>query len=79
MPITRFLEGADLTPEQRHVYELAFNATLRKLNLIDRSDPICEIVARRVIEIGSSGVTNALAISEIALKELGPRRSPAGF
>ncbi len=79
MPITRFLEGTDLTAEQRHVYELAFNATLRKLNLIDRTDPICEIVARKVIEVGSSGVTNALAISEIALKELDPRRGPAGF
>ncbi len=73
MPITRFLEGSDLTPEQRHVYELAFNATLRKLRLIDRRDPICELVARKIIEIGSTGVTNAVAISEIAFKQLDPR------
>jgi hypothetical protein len=52
---------------------LAFAATLRKLNLVDRSDPICEMVALKVIEIGASGVSNAVAISEIACKQLDPR------
>ncbi|WP_271587088.1 hypothetical protein [Bradyrhizobium sp. CCBAU 53415] len=62
----------NLTPEQRHVLELAFNRTLRKLNLVDRNDPICEIVARKVIEIEATGVTNAVAISEIAFRQLHP-------
>jgi hypothetical protein len=62
----------NLTPKQRHVPELAFNHTLRKLNLVDRNDPICEIVARKVIEIEASGVTNAIAISEIAFRQLHP-------
>lgn len=31
MPIDRLLEGSNLTPEQRHVYQLAFNVTLRNL------------------------------------------------
>ncbi|PWT90825.1 MAG: hypothetical protein C5B56_04810 [Proteobacteria bacterium] len=61
-----------MTPEQRHVLELAFRRTLRKLNLVDRNDPICEIVARKVIEVGATGVTNAVAISEIAFRELRP-------
>jgi len=60
------------TPEQRHVLELAFNHTLRKLNLVDRGDPICEIVARKVIEIAATGRTNAVAIAEIAARQLGP-------
>ncbi|WP_439369636.1 hypothetical protein [Bradyrhizobium sp. DASA03120] len=68
MPINRLLEGSDLTPEQRHVYELAFNAALRKLDLVDRS-----LVARKIIEIGSRGVTNALALAEMASKQLDPR------
>ena len=72
MPINRVLMESKLTPELRHVVELAFNQTLRKLNLIDRSDPICEIVARKVVEIGSSGVTNAVAISEMAFRQLRP-------
>ncbi len=75
MPITRFLIDSNLTPEQRHVLELAFNAALRKLNLVDRNDPVCEIVARKVAEIGASGVTDAVAISEIAFRQLLPKGS----
>jgi hypothetical protein len=75
MPITPLLTKSEFTPEQRHVLELAFNDTLRKLNLVDRNDPICEIVARKVIEIGSSGASNALAITQIAVRQLRPRSS----
>lgn len=34
MPITRLLADGSFTPAQRHVLELAFNNTLRKLNLV---------------------------------------------
>lgn len=70
MPSHRLFEDGKLTPEQRHVLELAFNNVLRKLNLVDRNDPICEYVARKIIEIGMGGVTNAVAIAEIAYREL---------
>jgi hypothetical protein len=73
MPIKRLLQTGDFTQDQRHVYELAFNAALRKLYLVDRGDPVCEIVARKIIEVGSSGVTDAVAISEIAVRQLDPR------
>jgi hypothetical protein len=46
------------------------------LNLVDRNDPICEIVARKVIEIGSRGASDAVAIAEIAYRQLVPRSSP---
>jgi hypothetical protein len=59
------------TPEQRHVLELAFKTTLRKLELVDRDDPVCEIVARKVIQIEATGVKNAIAISEIVVRQLG--------
>lgn len=73
LPINPLISAnINLTPEQRHVLELAFNRTLRKLNLVDRNDPICEIVARKVIEIEATGVTNAVAISEIAFRQLYP-------
>jgi hypothetical protein len=65
-----------LTPERRHVLSRAFDQTLRKLHLVNRNDPICEIVARKVIDIGASGVTNAGAIAEIACRQLGPGSSP---
>ena len=73
MPIFQLLEKRNFTPEQRHVLELAFNNTLRKLNLVDRNDPICEMIARSVIKIGESGVTNAVAITETACRQLASR------
>ena len=76
MSITRLLEEHDFTPEQRHVIELAFNNTVRNLGLVDRNDPICEIVARKVIEVASSGASNAVAITQIACRQLAAGSSP---
>jgi len=44
--------------------------------LVDRNDPVCEIVARKVIEVGASGVTNASAIAQIAFRQLSPGLVP---
>jgi hypothetical protein len=71
MLITRLLTDGSFTLEQRHVIELAFNNTLRKLNLVDRDAPVCEIVARKVIKIAETGVNNAVAICELAVRQLG--------
>jgi hypothetical protein len=57
------------TLEAQHVLNIAFDRTLSKLHL-DRNDPICEMVARTVIQIGAAGLTDPVAISEIALREL---------
>jgi len=40
--------------------------------LVDRNDPICEIVARKVIKIGADGTRNAQEIAALAAKELAP-------
>jgi L-serine deaminase len=56
--------NSNLTPEERHA--------LGKLGLVDRNDPICEMVARKVIEIGATGVTDAVAIAEMAVRQLRP-------
>lgn len=74
MPIGRLLSENDYSPEQRRILEMAFNDALKKLNLVDRDDPICEIVARKVIEVGTSGITDPSSISEIALQQLDPRQ-----
>ena len=71
MPITRSLSDITLTPEQRHVLELAFNSTLRKLDLVDRDDPICGLVAERIMDIHRRGVMDAVALTEITIREIG--------
>jgi len=48
----------------------AYRDVLRSLHLVDRNDPIAEIVAKTVIEIGATGVREPSEISKIALKRL---------
>ena len=64
MPITRLLADGDFTAEQRQALELAFNNVLSKLSLVDRSDPLCEMIARKIIDAATDGYDSAVAITE---------------
>jgi hypothetical protein len=70
MSINRLLQGSNLEPAEREVLNLAFIRALRLLHLVDRNDPICEIVARKIIEIGATGAGDPVVISEIAVRQL---------
>jgi hypothetical protein len=70
MPINRLLQNSKLEPAEREVLNLAFIRALRLLHLKDRSDPICEIVARKIIEIGATDAGDPVVISEIAARQL---------
>jgi hypothetical protein len=72
MPINRLLSDSKLSPEQIEVLNAAFNRALRELHLVDRNDPVCEIVARKIIEIGQGGLLDPEAIADATVKQLGP-------
>jgi signal recognition particle GTPase len=55
MPIRRLLEGSGLGPEEVENLCRAYDDALQALHLVDRNDPIAEMVARKVIEIGKNG------------------------
>jgi hypothetical protein len=46
-------------------------ATLKRLRLVDRSDPITDLIAKKIIEVGRRGVRDPEQISALASKELG--------
>jgi hypothetical protein len=71
MPIYRLLQNSPLGPEKIAVLTEAYEAVLRKLNLVDRNDPITEIIARKIIELEQRGVSQAEQLIELAMKELG--------
>ena len=48
----------------------AYEQTLRALRLKDRSDPITQLVAEKIIGIGRLGIEDPAEISKLALKEL---------
>jgi hypothetical protein len=72
MPIDRLLKLRGIGPENSERLRLAFDLALRGLQLVDRNDPICEIVARKVIEIDKHGTHDARQIAAEAIKQLGP-------
>jgi hypothetical protein len=49
MPIYRLLQNSPLGPEEIKVLTDAYERTLRKLSLVDRNDPIAELIAKKVI------------------------------
>lgn len=71
MAIYRLLQNSPLGPEEIAVLTDAYERTLRKLGLVDRNDPITELIARKVIELALRGVRDAKMLTELAIKELG--------
>ena len=72
MAIFRLLQNAPLGPEEISRLVLAYEETLKALELSDRSDPITNMVARKIIELGQSGVRDPIQISAMAIKALAP-------
>ena len=72
MTIYRIMQNMPLAPEDISRLAAAYEATLIALQLTSRSDPITELVARKILEIGQTGVRDPLQISELAIEELGP-------
>jgi hypothetical protein len=71
MPIQRLLQNLELEAEAVTRLVIAYEETLRALRLVDRTDPIADLVARKVIEIGLSGDRDAAEISSLAVRQLG--------
>jgi hypothetical protein len=71
MTIHRLLQNIPLSPEDVGGLVTAYESTLKALELKSRSDPITEIVARKVIEIGQTGVRDPIQIANLAIKALG--------
>jgi len=71
MLINRLLNGSKLEPEQVERLIRALSMTLKSLHLVDRDDPVCEIVARKVIEIDKAGTHDPQEIAKLAAKQLG--------
>ena len=69
MPINRLLGDSKLQPEDIERLNRAYTFTLRSLSLVDRNDPLTEIVARKVIEIGAT-VHDPAEIAKMTIKGL---------
>jgi hypothetical protein len=70
MAINRLLKDSKLEPNVVEGLNRAFEQALRQLHLVDRNDPLTELVARKIIEIGAAGVSDPAEIAKRAVEEL---------
>jgi hypothetical protein len=71
MAIYRLLQNLPMGPEEISRLSTAYEQTLKALCLKDRNDPLTEMIAKKIIEIGQTGVQEPAQISELAIKDLG--------
>ncbi|WP_407146108.1 hypothetical protein [Bradyrhizobium sp. ORS 86] len=67
------IETGKYTPDEIELLNEAFAQALRSLGLVDRDDPLCEMVARKVVEVGAAGARSAREIAETAVARIGLR------
>jgi len=48
----------------------AFEDILQDLGLTNRDDPLCEMIAKKIIELGQQGLRNPQLLRQFALKDL---------
>ena len=73
MAIYRLLQNMPIGPDEIGRLAAAYEQVLGALGLKRRrSDPITELVARKIIEIAQTGVRDSQELAAMAIKELGP-------
>jgi hypothetical protein len=71
MPIYRLLQNMPLGPEEIANLASAYERALKGLGLVDRNDPVAELVAKKIIDIAQRGARDPEQIAQLAMKELG--------
>jgi hypothetical protein len=79
MTMQRLLKDTTFGPEEIERLVAAYEETLRALGLKDRSDPITQLVAEKIIAVGRLGIEDPAEISKVALKELGIEAADGPF
>jgi hypothetical protein len=69
--IYRLLQQSAFGPETIDLMVAAYEDCLRILKLSDRSDPLTEIIAKKIIEIAQTGIRDPSHMRQLALKDIG--------
>ncbi len=74
MAIYRLIANGSFGPAEVKAMTAAYEAALLDLGLVDRDDPITEIVAKAIVSITSMGERDPATVKERALNAIGARR-----
>ena len=66
MPISRLLQNGAFDPAAVKVLSLSFENACRVLGLVDRTDAITELLARKIIEVAQTGERDPSIIQQQA-------------
>jgi hypothetical protein len=70
LPLTRFLRNETFGPDEIAVMTSAFENSLRALDLVDRTDPAAEMVAKKIIELAKQGEHDPVRLCGRAVEAL---------
>src|SRR4051794_1380957 len=70
MPLTRFLQNTAFGPEEIALLVAAYNAALHELGQAAQSDPVTEIVAKKIIEFAKQGERDPNQLRKRAVEAL---------
>ena len=68
MPIRRLIERGAFEPELIAIVSDVFEDVLQALGLVDRQDPLTEMVAKKVIELAQTGERDPVRLRQLTLE-----------
>ena len=77
MPAVRWIQEISFDPEAIKVISAAFDKACSELGLIDRRDPLAELLARKIIEAAQGGERDPQRIQQHAMDEMGAAAAAA--
>ena len=70
MAIYRLLEGGAFDDHAVKALTTAYEAALGEVGVTDRTDPLTEIIARKIIEVANTGERDPERLCELALENI---------
>ena len=70
MPIYRLFQNGAFQPEHVQAMGSAFEDVLKALKLVDRTDPLTDTIAKKIIELGQRGEHDPARLRDQTLAEL---------
>ena len=64
------LQNSAFAPEDIAPLVAAYEDCLRNLKLSDQSDPVIELVAKKIIELAQTGIRDSARLGRLALEEI---------
>ena len=77
MAISRLFASGTFGPDEIKAMAAAYEGALIELQLIDRNDPLTELIAKAIVNVTATGERDPENIKERALNALGVRRTAA--